>query len=61
MQSEEDPMNDDNRVPVTGCNPEAGERRWQQVLAFGCLPDGCWPIEDMAMRPAPSAAFDVIP
>jgi hypothetical protein len=51
-------MNEDTRAEsymrVTG----ATNRRWQQVLAFGCLPDGCVPAENPVMS---DKVFDVLP
>jgi hypothetical protein len=54
-------MNDDTRTQVNTRVTGVSNRRWHQVLAFGCLPDGCTPAENPVMSVMPGTAFDVLP
>lgn len=59
---EKDTMRHDERAQANNHDVAASARRWQQVLAFGCLPDeGCQPKAVPADNAAPRVLFDVIP
>ncbi len=54
-------MSDEAIVRMNSRSVGAGDRRWQQVLAFGCLPDGCEVVDESAGAAMPSVVFDVLP
>lgn len=55
-------MRHDERTRADNHDAAASARRWQQVLAFGCLPeDAHHPKAVPADNAAPRVLFDVIP
>jgi hypothetical protein len=55
-------MKHDERSRANNHDDAASARRWQQVLAFGCLPDDGRPPSALpADNAAPRVLLDVIP